>query len=758
MPPARRFIVLLAFFVAGAAWLVSSRYGSSVAVAPLPPSGTATLRPGSTEAEGAFLDVAERPSPARMPVEVAAIDSAPAAHPGPEPTPPPTTRVRVLDGRGHAVVGARAELRADVPEARIRRSVQQLEANAPTPVGTTDDDGALEFPLERRAVCWVEAQDGRLGALQVHPGESTTLTLDGPPRCATFLDAGTRAPVVGRTFPVGVRRGARSATVLLTTDERGRMALPCGPCELQVGMSAPRLPVAAVELADGEGAATDAGFVVMDFYTVGTLAADDRELVILVRNDEHRMRLLDATSGAPIEGSAWLQHIFPEDATGAWIGPGADTLHPVRQGELVVGSWFAAPLEPASRNMRWLAVAGYEVARFAADVDLRSAEVRLSRGLSLAVSVVDSEGRALGGRFSLVTASGPSYRVNLAAGALAGPFPWTQGDTWDVTLVGLGEARRVTTAELGEAARDGGGVVTVAFVAEVGALVVDGVPVGAPPLFALTATGEFREVPVRDGRGALAALPTGAYGVGTRAWLAASGRRRTFNDHFGQTPPPDWHAIQAGEELRVAWNDDWWERTEVRCEVTCDEVLAHELLVLPLTGSLETEISIGPLTPWLPVDSRGGFTLPAGGARPTGLAFARFFAGARGAEPAILDVQRRAATGRYVLRTTSFELHAAGVTGGPGRVAFVHCVTDPAELSASAELVGPSAVAWDTGAPLVMRGLPRNVHALRVLERGARDQIEVSVQPGAFSRVEVALPPATSEAPADGAGDSTLFR
>lgn len=699
-------------------------------------SQPASSESGSPRAEVA-VDVDQRE--ARVSVEIARGDGEGVERGLPAAGEP--TRVRVLDEFGRAVIGARAELRAHVPEVEIPMRASQLQTGPATPLEMTDEDGALVFRLERRAVCWVETLDGRSGDLLVLPGEDATLQLEGPPRRATFLDVGSRAPIVGRTFPVAVRRGARRTMVLLTTDGAGRVALPCGPCELQVCKSEPRMVLAAVELVQGEASAPAAGFHVTDFVAAGTLRAEDRELVVLVRNEEHELRLIDAATGAPIEGNVYAHSFSARDANGTYQGPIVDHSHRVRDGVLVIGDWFAAPRELSSTDVRWLAIAGYEVASFGAEVALRGAEVRLHVGPKRALRVVDAEGRALGGRFAVATFSGPAYGGQVESGELVGPFPWSAGDAWQFAFAGLGEPRTVSAAELAGAGADGAGIVTVSLAVEQGALIVEGVPEGAPPLFALSALEEWREVPVRNGRGDLAGLPAGPYCVGTRAWIDASGRSGGL-DALGQlTVPKDRVIVQGGEVARIGWNAGWWQRDTVRGQVTCDEVDSGELLVLPITGSLEVLVAIGPATPWLLVDPDGRFSLPAGGARPEGFAFGRYFDRSTGAEPAILDVQPRNPSGRYVLRTTSFELSAAEGTGAAGRKVYVSFVIDPAELSAPARALGPGSFVWDTGERLALHGLPRHVSALRLLERGKR-VAEVLVRPGAYSRVEVALPPA----------------
>lgn len=667
-----------------------------------------------------------------------------------ELVPKDSAEVRVVDGQGLPVAGARCTLH--------RRLGRIMEGNGPgpgerdraRPIGVTDDRGLVRFRLAYGATFTVLDAGGRMGAASVSSGETALVKLDGPARELVVTERESGDPVAGRAFPLGWQRGSRECSLFLWTDERGRAVLPVGAGRLIFGKSEPRLMLGSLSIGDRNTA---------DLGARAALVSDDvqaDEVLLALRTGSHEagLELFDGVSAEPIDGAAYWQLRRPLDAGAGWTGSVAETSYPVHAGLLTTHAWFAKPAPKGGSTVgeRWIAVAGYRVRTIDSGVDLRGVPVALEPGGSRQLRLIDALGRPRECSVLLELMEGVRIRTRTGPDGRTEPLPWDPSLTWRVwaSALGTGEDGYLVPASELESQE----VVTLRDSRPAGGIRVTGVPAGSEPVFVVSTAGPQQAQAAGAGTLEFEGLPPGDYTVGPLPWATQMiNRFRSAEPGESGTgdasgPRADFVAtVRAGEVVQVAWDPRWMAKKPLQGHVRSSADLRQGFAVLPIYGRTGTPMLIGAGSAWIYCDEEGRFQTRAGDPEPCAFVFARFDYDLLGRRPVILDSQPVRADGEYSIALTSYELvavNAAEWTGPDvlwGDRPMVQHVGDTDALGAPMDLAhGAAEIRWNPAEPLVVDGLPCHIHGLLLTYSEDAPDIVVPITPGGRRRIEIQVP------------------
>ncbi|QDV08877.1 RNA polymerase sigma factor SigV [Planctomycetes bacterium Poly30] len=653
--------------------------------------------------------------------------------------------VSVVDGSGRPLEAAKGFLHRSVAVQGGGIAPAPGELDEALSVGTTDSRGMMELSLSMSAALWVKAPDGRCALATVGPLQSNTIRVDGPRRSALFTGSVGRTPVVNRAFPLAWDQGEDSAAIYVWTDGEGRVDLPVGAGRLSISKSEPRLLFDGCRIRSDEGWRTQGNVRDGTFQAILRLERADTELALEVARNERKIRMTDAVTGEPVEGRAWCHEQHLRD--GQWSGVAANQRYPIDNGELVVGKWFTE----VERGRRFVAVPGYEVLFVEGPRDLAGAELFLKPAENRSLRLLDGSGQPTAAHGTLQLGSGISIAFGAGRDGMAGPFPWMPGDAWWLRHSSHldGTSPRISAEELSSQE-----VVEVRGTKAACELRVVDVPPDAPALLARSTKATVAGV--RQGTSVVFCdLSPGLHAVGPEVWVDQM--RIRVQIQIGWDGPPldptqgTDRALQvplaAGETREIPWNPAWRSDSIITGRVTCTSPLERNLFAYPLYGAVGTHINMGTPDHWLPCDPDGVFRTHPSDPVPVAFLFGVMELGTRRTTPVVLDSQRLREDGRYQVALTSVEISASNAAEwkaaavSDSRHPWIYSIGEADALDAPMDIShGPESIRWNPSEPLSIDGLPAHTSMLRIAVRGTRDRVEVSVQPGAFARIEVEVP------------------
>lgn len=624
-----------------------------------------------------------------------------------------------------------------------RRLTRQLQGNGPgpgpgdepRPVGSTDLEGLISFPLADTMTAAVHLPDGRLGVTLVQPGEGNHTYVRGPLR-SMEVTSPEGTPVADRAFPLAWSDGGRHAGLFVRTGPAGRARIPSGGGHLTLARSAPRLLLASVST----GVATDLDPTEAPegrFSAHLDLRQDEVEVRVVAIDEERTLRLLDAASGAGLTGDVYL---FRQQrrTDGEWFAARTDRTTRVQDGVLAVGSWFTGPSPAASirEERRWITMAGRAPHAVMGGADLDGVTLMLEPAPARRILTVGQDGGPVSRSGSVIIGGNVCIRLETDADGLTPPLPWEPGTGWEVWFAGLHVSKEILSAErMAE-----GPVVTVGPAIELGAIRVTGVPEGAPPLFASCRQAELVPgVPAPDVEGAVdfPSLPVKLAAVGPRAWAREfiSRRHRLMGDRTRDPFPVV--QVRPGVTVEVPWRDEWGDPGPLTGTVECAAHDPGELAVLPVYGHQGGRLYFAPHGRWTYLDGAGGFTLPAGEPTPVSLLVARFEHGTFGRRPEVLDSQPFENGARIEVRLTSFELQPLARPDAFEEIRVL-LERDHRLLAAPVEVLPVvRRWRWDGRSPLGTSGLPADVNGLRLMLDAEGERLDLPLRPGEHNILKI---------------------
>jgi len=648
------------------------------------------------------------------------------------------TWVLVRDAQGAAMIGAEAHvhglLELDSGRARAIGGV----TGAPLALGRTDGNGALEFSLAGAAALVVTDTSGRTGAVRVVAGQTSTLVLNGPARTLTIVDNATGAAVIARDFPLVWSAGPLRVAYFVRTDERGVVALPVGQGFLELYKSEPQVVFASLAV---DGVETD--FAGHPDALRLALESEARHLAVRASLEERTLRLVDSSTGRPVSGTAFAQLQYLDASKESWRGVPATTAYPVRDGALVIGSWFTDP-QPWNRvasTRRWLAVGGYETQYLEPETDLDGRELYLAPGASRWLRALDAAGEPIHAPLRVTFGEGVTLSLEPDATGLVGPLSWSQGDDW--TVVCSRYAPEESTLQISAERLAATETIALRPRAQSARLTVTGIPPGAPPLFAIERHGESWKGTRKETVEVFNGLPSGDYAVGPQNWARqVQLTAKSTQEGEGVSVTPLDVALEAGSTQSISWNPDWWVETPSTGRVMCDGLASESIAVLPVYAARERTLDFGPRAEWLHVERDGAFNLQAGAPRPWALLFARFGADAFGQQVVPLACQPVRGDGEYRVVLTSVELITSNADELPEGLSVR---VDPVGLGlrAAAPMRYSSGLwprQWDPRTTFCWDGLGTQIEALRLTGSAFPEAVRVDLTPGTHNRLEVSVP------------------
>ncbi len=667
-----------------------------------------------------------------------------------ELVPKDSSEVRVVNGQGLPVAGARCTLHRGLGRIMEGNGPGPGEHDRERPVGVTDEEGLVRFRLAYAATFTVLDAGGRMGAASVSSGESTRVKLDGPARELVVTDHESGEPVAGRAFPLGWQRGSRECSLFLWTDERGRAVLPVGAGRLVFGKSEPRLMLGSLGVGDRKTADLGARAALVS----DDVKADEVLLTLSAGSHEAGLELFDAITTEPIDGAAHWQLRRRGESGQGWTGSVAEASYPIAAGLLTTHGWFVKPAPKGGSTIgeRWIAVAGYRVQTIRSEVDLRGVPIALEPGGSRQLRLVDALGRPRATSVLLELMEGVRIRTRTGPDGRTEPLPWDPSLSWRVWATGLGteEDGYQVPASLLESQE----IVTLRDERPAGGIRVVGVPDGSEPVFVVSADGPEQAHGAGTGTLDFEGLAPGDYTVGPLPWatqminrLRSTGPGESLAED-ASAPRADFVVtVRAGEIARVEWDPRWVASEPLWGHVRSNAVEVKGFAVLPIYGGTGASMLIGGESGWIYCDGEGRFRTRSGDPEPSAFLFARFDHDVFGRRPVVLDSQPVRADGEYSIALTSYELVATNAAewAGPdvlwGDRPTVAHIGDFGALGAPMDIAhGAADIRWNPAEALVVEGLPSHIHELLLTYAEEAPDIVVPLTPGDRKRIEIPIP------------------
>ncbi|MEO1699956.1 MAG: hypothetical protein AAFU73_21920 [Planctomycetota bacterium] len=685
-------------------------------------------------AEPVLARLAARPSARRsaagtQPLAKAAeTELDPASAAGPRPR----TKVLVVDGADVPLAGVQLELAGPTGEHTFARA----DARS-LPLGKTEGTGAATVHLPRAGTILALDAERRLGARHAAPGRTVPIRLDGEPRALIVLDHATEEPAAGAHVKVRWTRDAQSAVFGAVTDAAGTLALPVGSGSLEISLLDATHSFENLLVDDRPAhARVDERSIRVDLPTRAT------RLTARVGATTASLTIVDDDTGSAIDAPVRIGWQFQSSRTGRWVPTTSAQLR-ARAGVVRLPARFAGGAPPASAGgrRRTVAVPGYEVLHVDGARGLDGARLRVRRAGERRLRFLDHGGRPLAAAATLTLPDGT--RVELASGSdgLTDPVAWSAGADWRLDVPRFGTAAR--RVELAASLLAHATVVDVRPSGAPAAIVVADVPEDAPPLVAISLSGERWEARVSGAMATFEGIPAGAYAVGP--WEVAEGLHAATagGGLSGEGAAPTRAHVEAvgGRRTRVPWSDAWAMAEEHAARVTCAGLEPGLLLALPVHGPAAAAVRFGPETPWLDVEKDGGFELAAGVARPRAFLFARRDPQRSGTIVPLSALPYRS-DGQYRIAPSSIELVAAdGATLRPDLTLEVSFESSGAAFAAPLRIGnGLGRRRWSPLAPLRLDALGEHVNAVRIRSKELGWTVTHELTPGRHTRVEVVLP------------------
>jgi hypothetical protein len=472
---------------------------------------------------------------------------------------------------------------------------------------TTGVDGQSTLPVHRAARLHVEHEGRSTTARLVEPGCSVVCTLPDGMHTLEFQTADGSAVPDGHRLEVH-RTGEHASEPRVVEIRGGRVRIPSDPNPVVLVFDRPGL-----EFTTATGPNVHRK---QDVELVLWSAPPGDTTQLAVHDPALRVRLIDAETGAPIEGRV-LTYVRRTIVTGTWCAD-SRTDSRATDGWVHVVRFDPERIDPEVERL-FLQAEGYaevEILDLLAFLqpDALPLTIACDRTSRRTIRLVDVDRNPVQLRAQIrLLETGEIWRtLSSDAHGDLGPFDW---NGTDLLLVHQGAgtpfAPGVQDPHLAQVSADflrDEEHPTVVVSVERGQLEVRDVPLGTEQLFARNLnSGQWHRASIRSKTGyVFDGLTTGAILVGPQPWVEQLYTRR--RQDLGRLAV----SIVEGERTVVDWDPRWATPEGIDGEVVLVSPSPVAIFLIPVYGTTKAALPLGRMTPSIDVDGNGHYRIAAG--------------------------------------------------------------------------------------------------------------------------------------------------